>query len=337
MGENAGGVLAYDGRRSSVGGAAAECKASGSSGAGGGQRRAGRGGERAAPHVRKQTRRVGTVGLGKRFGRVGGQERAGVKAALREQMWLCNLVHFVPTWLRERIWGAGILFPQRCGNGISFGGEHDFLMSSETQLAENNPDTANPVLKEQVQKIRASLNIPSEEPFPIAVGFLGWVLDRTETYDDLHLIAVVDEIPAAVCSAEDPRHAALEGVDAVGSVQQIYISNQQRTRLVAAAGGISTGAHIASLLTISADGVLLGTRLLFTPECEYTDAKEQALIKTDLTATGRTVAFDDRTMKIVSRQESDQTSAKEGKKDSTQTDHITTPIICALMTFASTN
>jgi hypothetical protein len=41
MGENAGGVLAYDGRRSSVGGAAAECQ---ESGAGGGQRRAGRGG-----------------------------------------------------------------------------------------------------------------------------------------------------------------------------------------------------------------------------------------------------------------------------------------------------
>jgi hypothetical protein len=54
---------------------------------------------------------------------MGGMEINSVPAALREQMWLCNLVHFVPAWLRERIWGAGIffsvkgiLFPQRCGN-----------------------------------------------------------------------------------------------------------------------------------------------------------------------------------------------------------------------------
>jgi hypothetical protein len=33
--------------------------------------------------VRKQTRRVG---LGKRFGRLGGQERAGVKAGYRDSM-----------------------------------------------------------------------------------------------------------------------------------------------------------------------------------------------------------------------------------------------------------
>ncbi|KAF8186875.1 2-nitropropane dioxygenase [Mycena galopus ATCC 62051] len=103
------------------------------------------------------------------------------------------------------------------------------------------------VLKDEIQKIRATLKVPPEEPVPIAVGFLGWILDRTETSDDPRLIAVLDERPAAVWfafgvdiekyvdqvqayntrtgrstfifvivnSVEDARRAALHGVDAV--------------------------------------------------------------------------------------------------------------------------
>jgi nitronate monooxygenase len=63
--------------------------------------------------------------------------------------------------------------------------------------------------------------------------------------------------------------------------------------LVVAAGGISTGAQIAALLTMGADGIALGTRFLFTPECAYSPAKKEALIKADLGATFRTTAFDE--------------------------------------------
>ncbi|KAJ6619095.1 Nitronate monooxygenase-domain-containing protein, partial [Mycena sp. CBHHK59/15] len=63
--------------------------------------------------------------------------------------------------------------------------------------------------------------------------------------------------------------------------------------LVLAAGGISTGTRIASLLTMGADGVVLGTRFLFTPECEYSDAQKKALVQTDLGATVRTITYDE--------------------------------------------
>ncbi|KAJ7481374.1 2-nitropropane dioxygenase [Mycena galericulata] len=56
---------------------------------------------------------------------------------------------------------------------------------------------------------------------------------------------------------------------------------------------MSTGAQIAALLTMGADGVVLGTRFLFTPECEYSAAKKDALLKADLGATVRTMAFDE--------------------------------------------
>jgi nitronate monooxygenase len=63
--------------------------------------------------------------------------------------------------------------------------------------------------------------------------------------------------------------------------------------LVLATGGISTGAQIASLLTMGADGVVLGTRFLFTPECEYSSAQKRVLVQADLGATVRTLAYDE--------------------------------------------
>ncbi|KAF7795070.1 hypothetical protein EIP86_006214 [Pleurotus ostreatoroseus] len=59
-----------------------------------------------------------------------------------------------------------------------------------------------------------------------------------------------------------------------------------------AAGGIATGAQTASLLTLGAAGVLLGTRLLLTPECGYTPA-QKALLCTAGTTTARGLCFDE--------------------------------------------
>lgn len=61
---------------------------------------------------------------------------------------------------------------------------------------------------------------------------------------------------------------------------------------ILAAGGLSHGAHIASLLALGADGVVLGTRFLLSPESLYTDPQRQALVAAGLTSSVRTMAFD---------------------------------------------
>jgi len=62
---------------------------------------------------------------------------------------------------------------------------------------------------------------------------------------------------------------------------------------VLTAGGISTGSQIASLLTAGADGVVLGTRYLFTPESSYSDLHKEALVKAGPNDTVRTELFDE--------------------------------------------
>ena len=63
--------------------------------------------------------------------------------------------------------------------------------------------------------------------------------------------------------------------------------------VIIAAGGISTGAQIAALLTLGASGVVLGTRFLFTPECMYSDQMKAVLIDAGLNSTARSLAFDE--------------------------------------------
>lgn len=47
------------------------------------------------------------------------------------------------------------------------------------------------------------------------------------------------------------------------------------------------------MLTLGADGVLLGTRLLFTPESGYTPVQKEILLEADLDATRRGMCFDE--------------------------------------------
>ncbi|EJD07540.1 2-nitropropane dioxygenase [Fomitiporia mediterranea MF3/22] len=61
---------------------------------------------------------------------------------------------------------------------------------------------------------------------------------------------------------------------------------------VVAAGGLTSGAHIAALLALGASGVVLGTRFLLTPEAKYSDAQKAALLAACGTSTIRTTAFD---------------------------------------------
>ncbi len=63
--------------------------------------------------------------------------------------------------------------------------------------------------------------------------------------------------------------------------------------LILAAGGIATGAQIASLLTLGASGVVLGTRFLFTHESGYSSVRKDVLVKAGLNATARGLMFDE--------------------------------------------
>ena len=61
---------------------------------------------------------------------------------------------------------------------------------------------------------------------------------------------------------------------------------------IVAAGGVATGAQAAALLAMGADGVVLGTRFLFTPECQYTDQMKNVLVKSTWESTERSNAYD---------------------------------------------
>jgi nitronate monooxygenase len=63
--------------------------------------------------------------------------------------------------------------------------------------------------------------------------------------------------------------------------------------LIIAAGGITTGAQVAALLTMGVDGVALGTRFLYTHECMYPDLLKTVLIESDLNSTTRGMMFDE--------------------------------------------
>ncbi|KAJ7672836.1 2-nitropropane dioxygenase [Mycena rosella] len=149
---------------------------------------------------------------------------------------------------------------------------------------------------------------------PVAIWFafgadLGKYIDQVRAYDERHgrktFIFVI------VNSVDDARRAALKGVDALvvqgteagghgGSespplfpLLQAVLREMKPGPLILAAGGISTGAQIAALLTMGADGVALGTRFLFTPESAYSPAMKDVLVKANLAATVRTLAYDD--------------------------------------------
>ncbi|KAG1869586.1 2-nitropropane dioxygenase [Suillus subluteus] len=59
-----------------------------------------------------------------------------------------------------------------------------------------------------------------------------------------------------------------------------------------AAGGLSTGSHVAALLALGVSGVVLGTRFLMTKESLYNEAQKNVLVMASSNATVRTMAFD---------------------------------------------
>lgn len=61
---------------------------------------------------------------------------------------------------------------------------------------------------------------------------------------------------------------------------------------IIAAGGFSNGAQVASMLSLGASGVALGTRFILTPESLYSDAQKSALLAAESRMSVRSIAFD---------------------------------------------
>lgn len=55
-------------------------------------------------------------------------------------------------------------------------------------------DTAQ-VIKQDLQTIREKLEVPHDQPLPVGVGFIGWILDMVS---DTRLEEVLDEKPVAL-------------------------------------------------------------------------------------------------------------------------------------------
>jgi nitronate monooxygenase len=54
------------------------------------------------------------------------------------------------------------------------------------------------MLKSTLLSIRSQLNLPANVPVPVGIGFIGWILDITESSDDPRIIPVLDELPTAI-------------------------------------------------------------------------------------------------------------------------------------------
>lgn len=59
------------------------------------------------------------------------------------------------------------------------------------------------------------------------------------------------------------------------------------------AGGIMNGSQLAAVMAQGADGAVFGTRFLFTPEAEYSEAQKKLLLEAGTASTKRTHAFDE--------------------------------------------
>jgi len=113
------------------------------------------------------------------------------------------------------------------------------------------------------------------------------------------LVVTVNTVEEAIFSSYDLKADAMmiQGHEAGGHsrsdapplytlVQAVIdaIPLADRPALIAA-GAISTGAQMASLLTLGADGVVVGSRFLCTDESIYSDAKKEVIIEAGFNAT----------------------------------------------------
>jgi NAD(P)H-dependent flavin oxidoreductase YrpB (nitropropane dioxygenase family) len=102
----------------------------------------------------------------------------------------------------------------------------------------------------------------------------------------MHMVSTVHEATRAADSGADVIVAqGTEGGGHVGLIASIVLVPQVVRAVsplpVLAAGGIADGAGLAAALMLGAEGVLLGTRFLATPEAPLPDAYKEAICRSD--------------------------------------------------------
>lgn len=102
----------------------------------------------------------------------------------------------------------------------------------------------------------------------------------------MHMVSTASDAHAAVEAGADVVVAqGTEGGGHVGQMGTMVLVRQVARaitdRPVLAAGGIADGAGLAAALALGADGVLLGTRFLATPEAPIHPAFKQAIVDSD--------------------------------------------------------
>jgi len=106
----------------------------------------------------------------------------------------------------------------------------------------------------------------------------------------MHMVSTAaDAVRAAEAGADVIVAQGCEGGGHVGQMGTIVLVPQAARavpdRPVLAAGGVADGAGLAAALALGADGVLLGTRFLATPEAPIPPSYKQAIVDSDGTDT----------------------------------------------------
>src|SRR5439155_937373 len=106
----------------------------------------------------------------------------------------------------------------------------------------------------------------------------------------MHMVpTVADAVQAAAAGADVIVAQGTDGGGHIGLIGTVAIVPQVVKAVspipVLAAGGISDGRGLAAMLALGADGVLLGTRFLATPEAALADPFKKAILDSDGTDT----------------------------------------------------
>jgi NAD(P)H-dependent flavin oxidoreductase YrpB (nitropropane dioxygenase family) len=106
----------------------------------------------------------------------------------------------------------------------------------------------------------------------------------------IHMVpTVADAVRAAEAGADVIIAQGTDGGGHIGLIGTVAIVPQVVSAVspvpVLAAGGISDGRGLAAMLALGADGVLMGTRFLATPEAELADPFKKQILESDGTDT----------------------------------------------------
>ena len=102
--------------------------------------------------------------------------------------------------------------------------------------------------------------------------------------------AGADIIVAEGCEAGG--HSGYRGVFTLVPEAADYLAKRSPDTVLVAAGGVGDGRGLAAALMLGADGVLIGTRFIATPESEAPEGFRQAIIRADGDSTMKSTSVD---------------------------------------------